>query len=215
MEHAPFTLKVSVHAKGRGDGDPAVRLCEVGSWPGALRRAPNGTPQTPPTDHWLQRQQRSDHLMSDAKVLKTHTIECESFETAIRKRRLLFAGAIQWTTNERLTRGCCLGRWLVWRESGIRPTRRELGPMSSRRSLGVSSHRGVHANLPFALRSKNGVMIERVAKKSSRRWYRGVIETADCFMARWHRDEAQGSRLRHAAEDAKSGDKGGGGGQAY
>ena len=31
-------------------------------------------------------------------------------------------------------------------------------------------------------------------------------------MARWHRDEAQRSRLRHAAEDAKNGDKGRGGG---
>ena len=24
-------------AKGRGDGDPAVRMCDVDSWPGALR----------------------------------------------------------------------------------------------------------------------------------------------------------------------------------
>ena len=31
-------------------------------------------------------------------------------------------------------------------------------------------------------------------------------------MARWHRDEAESSRLRHAAEDAKSDDKGKGGG---
>ena len=33
-------------------------------------------------------------------------------------------------------------------------------------------------------------------------------------MARWHRDEAEGSWLRHGAEDVKSGDKGrrGGGG---
>ena len=31
-------------------------------------------------------------------------------------------------------------------------------------------------------------------------------------MARWHRNEAQKSRLRHAAEDAKNGDKGRGGG---
>ena len=51
----------------------------------------------------------------------------------------------------------------------------------------------------------------RVAKKSGKR-YRGVVEAADCFMARWHRDEAQRSRLRHAAEDAESGDKGWGGG---
>ena len=34
-------------------------------------------------------------------------------------------------------------------------------------------------------------------------------------MARWHRGEAQKSRLRHAAEDAKNGDKGRGEGQPY
>ena len=51
----------------------------------------------------------------------------------------------------------------------------------------------------------------RVAKKSAK-WYRGVVEATGCFMTRWDRDEAQRSRLRHAAEDTKSGDKGGPGG---
>ena len=32
-------------------------------------------------------------------------------------------------------------------------------------------------------------------------------------MARWHRDEAQRDRLRHAAEGAKNGDKGRRGGE--
>ena len=32
-------------------------------------------------------------------------------------------------------------------------------------------------------------------------------------MARWHGDEAKRSRLRHAAEDTKDGDKGRGGGR--
>ena len=40
-----------------------------------------------------------------------------------------------------------------------------------------------------------------------------VVEVADCFMARWHRDEVQRSRLRQTAEDAKNGDKGRGGGR--
>ena len=37
MEDVPFTLEVSAHAKGRGDGGPAVRVCDVNSRPGALR----------------------------------------------------------------------------------------------------------------------------------------------------------------------------------
>ena len=38
----------------------------------------------------FQRRQRTDHLMSYAKALKK--AQCESVETTIRKRRLLFAG---------------------------------------------------------------------------------------------------------------------------
>ena len=52
------------------------------------------------------------------------------------------------------------------------------------------------------------VLWAKAAKKSGK-WCRGVVEAADCFMARWHRDEAQRSRLRHAvAKDAKNSDKG-------
>ena len=51
------------------------------------------------------------------------------------------------------------------------------------------------------------------AAKKGGKWYRGVIEAAECFMTRWHRDEAGSSWLRHAAEDAKSDDKGRGGGK--
>ena len=43
------------------------------------------------------------------------------------------------------------------------------------------------------------------------KWYRGVVEAAECFMTRWHRDEAESSWLRHTTEDAKSDDKGRGG----
>ena len=48
----------------------------------------------------------------------------------------------------------------------------------------------------------------RTTAQKRGQWYRGVVEAADCFMTRWHRDEAERSWLRHAAEDAKSDDKG-------
>ena len=38
-----------------------------------------------------------------------------------------------------------------------------------------------------------------------------VVEATDCFMARWHRHDTWRNWLRHAAEDAKSGDEGRGG----
>ena len=54
----------------------------------------------------FQRRQHTDHLMSYVKALKK--AQCESVETTIRKRRL-FAGAVQRTTNERLTHRVMFG----------------------------------------------------------------------------------------------------------
>ena len=55
----------------------------------------------------FQRRQRTDHIMSYAKALKK--AQCESVETTIRKRRLLFAGVVPRTHNERLTRRVMFG----------------------------------------------------------------------------------------------------------
>ena len=51
-------------------------------------------------------------------------------------------------------------------------------------------------------------MLWPTAAKKGGKWYRGVVEAAECFMTRWYRDEAESSWLRHATEDAKGGDKG-------
>ena len=53
----------------------------------------------------FQRRQRTDHLMSYAKALK----KAQCAEMTIRKRRLLFTGAVQRTHNERLTRRMMFG----------------------------------------------------------------------------------------------------------
>ena len=54
----------------------------------------------------FQRRQRID-LMSYAKALKQE--QFESIETTIRRRRLLFAGAVQRAISKRLTRRVMLG----------------------------------------------------------------------------------------------------------
>ena len=46
------------------------------------------------------------------------------------------------------------------------------------------------------------------AAKKGGKWCQGVVEAAECFMTRWHRDEAESNWLRHATEDAKSDDRG-------
>ena len=56
------------------------------------------------------------------------------------------------------------------------------------------------------------VLWPTVAKKGGK-WCRGVVETAECAMMRWLRDKAERSWPRHAIEDAKSDDKGRGGGK--
>ena len=50
----------------------------------------------------FQRRQRTDHLMFYAKALKK--AQCESVETTIRKKRLLFEGDVHRTHHERLSR---------------------------------------------------------------------------------------------------------------
>ena len=85
--------------------------------------------------------------------------------------------------------------------------------MPSRRShQGFSGHRGgsTESSPRFAVRSRDTVLRPRTSKKSKR--YQGVVEAADCFMARWHRNEAQRNQLRQGAEDTpRALAKGGGG----
>ena len=49
METASFTL-LGAHAKGRGDGDAAVRVCDVNSRREELRCSPQRPPHDPPSD---------------------------------------------------------------------------------------------------------------------------------------------------------------------
>ena len=83
----------------------------------------------------FQRRQRTDHRMWYAKALKK--VQRESVETIIRKRRLLFAGAVQRTTNERLTHRVMFGTMT----GGVNPGRGrpEVGPVSGRRHQGIRS----------------------------------------------------------------------------
>ena len=70
---------------------------------------------------------------------------------------------------------------------------------------------GPRKALPALLFGVETVLRPRTSKKSRKR-YQGVVEAADCFMARWHRNEAQRNQLRQGAEDTpRALAKGGGG----
>ena len=45
-----------------------------------------------------------------------------------------------------------------WGESGARPNMKKPGPMSHRRPQGLSSHIGIHGNVPFVLPSRDVVV---------------------------------------------------------
>ena len=105
----------------------------------------------------FQRQQRTDHLMSYAKGRKK--AQCESVETTIRKRRLLFAGAVQRTTNERLTHRVMFGTMAGGENPGPgRP--RENWAQCLETTLGYSTLLRGPRIAPLAVRRRDGVMAE-------------------------------------------------------
>ena len=56
-------------------------------------------------------------------------------------------------------------------------------------------------------------MLWPTAAKKGGKWYRGVVEAAECFMTKSHGYETHSSWLHHTKEDAKSDDKGRGEGK--
>ena len=128
----------------------------------------------------------------------------------ISKRRLLFAATVQRTTNERLARRVMFGTMAGGENP--RPSRpKKNWAQCLADDLRVYKPPRGSRKAPVCLLFGVETVLQPRASKKSGKWYRGVA-AADCFTARWHRDGAPKSRLRHAAEDAKSGDKGWGGG---
>ena len=84
--------------------------------------------------------------------------QCKRVEMAIRKRRLLFAGAVQGTHNERLTRRMMFGTMAGGENPGPGRPEKNWAQLSSRRLQGVSSHRGIHEKHPLSVYSRNGAM---------------------------------------------------------
>ena len=118
--------------------------------------------------------------MSYAKALKK--ARCERVETTIRRRRLLFAGAVQRTHDERLTRRVMFGTMVGGENPG--PGRRE---KSWARSLVddlrvFRATKGSTESVPLVFGVET-VLWPSAAKKGEK-WYRGVVEVAECFVTR-------------------------------
>ena len=147
-----------------------------------------------------QRRQRTDHRMSYAKALKK--AQCASVETTIRKRRLLFAGAVQRTTNERLTHRVMFGTMA----GEVNPGRGR--PEKNWAQCLVNDIRVFEATEGSTDSSLLLFGVETVlwpsATMKSGNWHRGIVDAADRFMTRRHRGEAEKSWQRLTAEDVTS-----------
>ena len=124
-----------------------------------------------------------------AKALKK--AQCEGVETTIHKRCLFFAGAVQWTSNERLNQ-CVMFATMT---GGVNPGRGR--PEKNWAQCLVDDIRVFEATegstdsspLLFGVET---VLWPRAAKKGGS-WHRGVVDAADRFMTIWHRGEVEKS----------------------
>ena len=103
--------------------------------------------------------------------------QCESVETTIRKRRLMFAGAVQRTHNERLTRRVMFGTMACGENPG--PGRPEkIWAQCLTDDLRVfRATEGSTESVPLVFEVKT-VPWPTAANKVGK-WYRGVIEAAN------------------------------------
>ena len=163
----------------------------------------------------FQRRQRTDHRMSYAKAPKK--AQCESVETTFHKRRLLFAGAVQRTTNEQLAHRVMFGTMAGGVNRGRGRPENNWARCLVDDIRVFEATEGSTDSSPLLFKVET-VLWPRAAKKSGN-WHRG-IDAAGRFMTRWHRGEAEKSWQHPTAEDAKSSNQGKpegwvGGGQPY
>ena len=129
--------------------------------------------------------------------------QCERrIKTTIRKRRRLFAGAVQQTSSERLTHRVMFGTMA----GGVNPGRGRPGKNWAQGlvdDIRVFEATEGSTNSSPLLFEVETVLWPRAAKNSGN-WHRGIVDAADGFMTRWHRGEAEKSWQRLTAEDAKS-----------
>ena len=125
--------------------------------------------------------------MSYAKALKK--AQRESVETTIRTRRLLFAGAVQRAHNERLTRRVTFGTMAGGENPGPGRPEKNWAQCLVDDLRVFRATEGSTESVPLVFGVET-VLWPTAAKKGGK-WYWGVVEAAECSMARWHRDRGR------------------------
>ena len=125
-------------------------------------------------------QRRADHTnLSFAKAFKK--ANCEGIETKIRKRRLFFAGAI--TPSDDASAASRL-----WGNLGSGGQLKDRHRCLVADLVAFQSTEGSteHSQLQFGVKA---VLLVHAASMAGK-WYRGALEAAERFMARWHEEKA-------------------------
>jgi len=147
----------------------------------------------------FSRRQRSDHVLSYSKALKQ--TQCDSVETVVRKRRLLFAGAVAKKHNGRLPRRVMFGALSGGEKPKPgRPQKMWLDCVSDDLKA-FQATSGSTEDSPSVFGVETALWT--TAAKWWGKWHDGVVEGAERFMAEWHRQEESKRRARHTKEVAR------------
>ena len=119
--------------------------------------------------------------MSYAKALEK--AQCGSFEGTICKRRLLIAGGVQRTHNERQTRRVMLETIAGGENPGQGRAEKNWAQclVDDLRVFRVTEGSTESVVLVFGVET----VLWPTAAINNGKWYRGVVEAAECLMTRW------------------------------
>ena len=131
--------------------------------------------------------------------------------TTIRKRRLFFEGGVARQNEGRLRVGDARedGR-LGGRRPGGQPKRWHRCLIDDLKAFDATKGSTEHSKLVFGVEAE----VRTVAAKKAGKRYRGVLESAERFMDKWHENEATLSRNRHASDTGGAQGKRKGGGNS-
>ncbi|CAB1118616.1 unnamed protein product [Ectocarpus sp. CCAP 1310/34] len=143
--------------------------------------------------------------LSNAQALKY--VECQSVEATVRQRRLLFAGAVARQSDGRLPKRLMLGDIVGGKdpESGRSEKNWVLCLKDDFVEFGANAESTAGDLRTFGIPSGCWPVIAKLEKEVP--WFKGVMEGAEKFMVKWHKEQEQIIILRAEERNKNTGKK--------